>query len=229
MKDIVALFTTALRHLIASPLAFFLVSLPTALCEIIFEYQTPADNTQPNYAALIFAFLGIWVLNNVICSASFTLVQGSAQSSARRAFRQAFHVFPTLAPLALITGVAVILGCLLVLPGLYFLTIFAFVPCVVADLPPQRSIFDYLALSQGWANRVFVRLFVLTTLFFLLNILVSVSNGPVEHLLVPLISSPWQEGVIFLSKLLPYTFLTALTNAVTATYYLRLRGEHPAH
>ncbi len=106
----------------------------------------------------------------------------------------------------LIAGLAVMMGLLIVLPGLYFLTVYLFVPCFVMTLPPS-SAFTYLAESKQLTRGRFWPLFILSVCIIAL----SVGLNELQN-----IWDTTAESV--LGRVLPRTFFSLALSAAINTF-----------
>lgn len=201
-----AVFVQTLRRLSSQPLGLALLSLPAALCDLALESLADTQ-TQPNYVVIFASFLGAWILTRMGALATFEVASRSpGEVTVAQAFGSALRKLRLLVPVELLTGIWVILGILLVLPGIYFLTVFAFVPFLIAESKESKPWLNYLIYSRALAKPVFWPLLLLTTVFFLLSLLSTLGD-----------SGGWAL------KLLATIVLTAVANVSTVFFYQRVK------
>ncbi len=125
---------------VSSPLFFLLVQIPEASAEVVYELLTPySQNNLILTFALFFPYLCVV---SFLSSAAVFLGVDALSRGRKPSFSEIFHKIwkkiGVLIPVSLLTGFIALLGLVaLILPFLYFLAIYLFVPMLVVTESKQ--------------------------------------------------------------------------------------------
>ncbi len=117
---------------------------------------------------------------------------------------------------SLIIGVPIILGSLLVLPGLYFFTIYLFVPGLVMVRPPSPA-FSYLAESTLLARGRFFKLMFFSAAVFVASYLSYLY--PIPN---PFQNASWEQTGTFALRFFSCLFLNGGINIFAGFLFARI-------
>lgn len=179
-------FQTLRKH--AFPL-FFLQFFDGISETAVFLLGEPTDGSARLYVAVVFPV--IWLMNSLGTAATFSFfrqARNEGYSTAALALKNVSEKFWPLIQAEAIVGCAVLLGIFLILPGIYFLAIYLFVPFLVIERPRQ-AIFSYLAESQVLARRALWPLIALSVFLLLVGLGLEEVQSQATHLMGA--STPW--------------------------------------
>lgn len=147
------MFRDTFRTLKRYPFSFFFLQFFDGISEsVLFFLGEPTDGSSILYIATVFPLT--WFMTCFGTAATFNFFQQIQSGAEPRKSDAISAVFKKWKPLVLseaIVAIAVLIGIFLIVPAIYFLAVYLFVPCVV--MSRQRlPVFGYLSESQAIAR-----------------------------------------------------------------------------
>ena len=148
---------------------------------------------------------------------------GEAPTLARSWNEVSRKIFPLLNAYIL-AGIVIALGFLsLILPGIYYLALYLFVPLVVID-EPRLPLSVYLLRSKKLAKASLKRTLALTLLLLFFGLFLAVLEGVLNEITGQLFASIFLRNVTFLTANLFLSLVAGATMSVGVShYYLTLK------
>lgn len=170
MSTLFQLLKTSARLLFLFPFQLFVLQSCDLLSEgLLAAVQEPTRNIWL-YAAIVFPPL--WFMTVFSTALTFDFLRQhfeGAKPSVLTAYRNLARKLPQMLKAEGIVGLAVILGLNLILPGLYFMTLYLFVPCLVMTRPKMPT-FSYLSEASDMTRGYFWKLLCLSIVILILSL-----------------------------------------------------------
>ncbi len=202
----------AFRILLKRPLLLLALQWPDLLSEMLISFTRPYDYLP--WVNMLVVFPLTWLLTVISTAATFAFFRSQGQASFTSCFKQVALRIQPLMLTGLITGVAVALGLLIILPAIYFVAIYLFVPCVVLARP-QMNVFEALAHSTRLTRKAIWSVLAFAVVVIVWGLLM----GQVESALE---AQGLGQEVSYLIKAVIALSLSAWVNSIISLLYFRL-------
>ena len=153
MKILFRSLSETFQTIAKNPFPLFFMQVFEGTSECLLDWVTDLSLSFSPFL-IAAAFPVLWVMMGFSSATTYFFIQNRDQKSGpllRQTISAVAGKWRSLALAQLIVGGAVTLGIFLILPGLYFLATYLFVPMCVME-GPKRSVFSYLAESQQIAR-----------------------------------------------------------------------------
>lgn len=127
----------------------------------------------PPYYTLALLFPLTWLFTAIGTAATCIFLRARRRgqpASVSDAYRVVFRRMTPLILTSMVVALVVMIGLIAILPGIYFLAVYLFVPCLVAERERPGTLFVYLAESKRIARSSLIPLLILALVVLVLGI-----------------------------------------------------------
>jgi hypothetical protein len=167
-----SLFAQTFKTFRLAPWHFLLLQFPEAAADLL-ERLSPGRAEEHLALKIILLFPSFCIASTLASSLTFASVLDLSKNvplSIGSSLRSVGEKWKTLIPTSVLLGIIILLGFLaLILPGLYFMAAFLFVPQLIVT-EPKLPWSVYFFKSKKLAKKAFLKTFFAVTIFFIANV-----------------------------------------------------------
>jgi len=212
------------RAIRKAPWHFLLLQAPEAGFDIVEKTLTPLSESSPFLALLIILPL-VWLLSALSISLTFASVQRMRKRQApdwKKSVKDVRKHLGQILPASFLVGIVVLCGLLLLIPGIYFMAIYLFVPQIAMTYPKYPAT-TYLSISKAKVQPHLWTTCGLVTAIFIVDFLVYLFGETLGTWAGGMTLSPLGQNAILLSTKITLSLITsAAINLGVSYYYLEL-------
>jgi len=224
-----SLFSLSKAALFSAPLHFLILQLPEASSDVLEKLFPSGEGQGPLFWRVAILFPYFCIASTAASALTFASVFRQAQKqplTLRYNLKIAREKMGILVPVSLLLGLVTLLGFVaLIIPGIYFMAIFLFVPPLIISEPPLPwSV--YLSKSKKIAKTAIWQTLAIVTVFFLINFAVFAQSSFVESELNHWFGASMISSILALAATAVLSIIIgAFVNVWIAFYFLSLKEK----